>query len=398
MPREVEPRHPLLPAAGTLRTLRSSLRRWHLANGRDLPWRGCGDPYQVWVSEIMLQQTTVAAVRPYFERFLKRFPTVQHLASSDESEVLRLWEGLGYYSRARNLHRAAQEIVEQHDGRLPRTVDALQSLPGVGRYTAGAIASFGMRIPAPILEANTLRLYTRWLGFDGDPRSTAGQRLLWSFAEVLVPDEHPGEFNQALIDLGATVCTPTQPRCDACPLPHVCRAFQTSRQHELPRPKRRPRVTQLTEIATVVHKAGAVLLRQCQPGERWAGLWDFPRIEVARSEPVEIEPRSSTGSPGRGRTDSRPATSLDGRWLAEARQHLRARTGVDCEPGELLLELTHTVTRYQIRLLVIAAAPVGGRIDRGDAPCRWVRPQALAAVPLSTTGRKIARHLLAGRD
>jgi len=202
---------------------RRRLRQWHRRHGRDLPWRApsperatgsanqagghdsAPDPYRVWVSEIMLQQTTVAAVKPYFERFLDAFPTLGDLARAPEQEVLRQWEGLGYYRRARSLHRAAQLVLERHDGELPRDLTALQALPGIGRYTSGAIASFAFGQAAPILEANTLRLYARLLELDLDPRSADGQKWLWAFAEQLTPTRAPGDFNQALIELGATV-------------------------------------------------------------------------------------------------------------------------------------------------------------------------------------------------
>lgn len=222
--------------ANWLHRLRVALRRWHVGNGRDLPWRNCRDPYKVWISEIMLQQTTVAAVKPYFERFLKRFPNIAALAAADEADVLRLWEGLGYYSRARNLRKGAQAIVA-NGGVFPDSVEELLPLPGIGRYTAGAIVSFAFDRPAPILEANTLRLYCRLLGFRDDPRSAAGQRVLWSFAEQLVPTKSPGEFNQALMDLGATVCTPTEPHCDECPVASYCRALAEQAQSKIPAAK-----------------------------------------------------------------------------------------------------------------------------------------------------------------
>src|SRR5690606_10067608 len=187
-------------------------------HGRELPWNDQRDAYRVWVSEIMLQQTTVTAVKPYYERFLARFPDVQALAAASEDEVLRLWEGLGYYSRGRNLRKAAQAIVADHAGRLPADAVELARLPGIGRYTAGAIASFAYGLPEPIVEANTLRLYCRLMGYEGDPRSTAGQRQLWSFAEKILPRKSPGEFNQALMDLGATLCMPVNPNCEACPV------------------------------------------------------------------------------------------------------------------------------------------------------------------------------------
>ncbi len=186
----------------------------------------------------MLQQTTVAAVVPYFERFLSRFPTVAQLAAAPEEEVLRLWEGLGYYSRARNIHRTARRLIEEFGGQFPREVDVLMTLPGIGRYTAGAIASFAFDQPAPIVEANTLRLYCRLMGYDEDPRATEGQRLLWSLAGQLVPQRSPGRFNQALMELGATLCRPADPDCQVCPLQSWCVATRQGTQGEIPRPAR----------------------------------------------------------------------------------------------------------------------------------------------------------------
>ena len=270
-----------------LRRFRHSLKRWHAQHGRDLPWRNCRDPYKVWISEIMLQQTTVVAVKPYFDRFLQRFPNVVALASANEEDVLRLWEGLGYYSRARNLHRTARVLVEQ-GGSFPETVEELRQLPGIGRYTAGAIVSFAFDRPAPILEANTLRLYSRLLGYRDDPRSTAGQRLLWSFAEKLVPTKAAGEFNQALTDLGATVCTPTDPRCDDCPVAACCRALADRSQADIPRPARRPEITAVQEASIAIESNGNFLLIRRPEGTRWAGLWDFPRFDIGVSDTANL--------------------------------------------------------------------------------------------------------------
>ncbi|HVJ84665.1 MAG TPA: A/G-specific adenine glycosylase, partial [Caulifigura sp.] len=198
--------------ASQIRQLRRRLLAWTRRTRREMPWRGVGDAYRVWISEIMLQQTTVAAVIPYYERFLTRFPTLKSLADADEQDVLSAWEGLGYYSRGRNLHRAARVVMAEHAGEFPKTVHELRELPGIGRYTAGAIASFAFDVSAPILEANTLRLYARLMGYAADPRTTEGQATLWRFAEEIVPSRQAGAFNQGAIDLGALVCTPVDPQ------------------------------------------------------------------------------------------------------------------------------------------------------------------------------------------
>ncbi|MDZ4686689.1 MAG: A/G-specific adenine glycosylase, partial [Planctomycetaceae bacterium] len=343
----------------------TALLEWYIDHGRALPWRTERDPYRVWLREIMLQQTTVAAVIPYFERFLARFPTVDVLAAADEADVLRLWEGLGYYSRARNLHRAAQRIMSDHDGEFPQDVAALQSLPGIGRYTAGAIASFAFEQPAAIVEANTLRLYCRLLGYADDPRSTAGQRALWAFAESLITSPgSPGTINQALMDLGATVCTPTEPSCEQCPVSRWCAAFAAGQQRDIPRPAKRIELTDVIEATVAVRHRGRYLLRRRPHGERWAGLWDFPRYAVTNHEPLS-------------------------RTLVE---QIREQTGIDIALGEQLAEFKHGVTRYRITLRCFHAERQSGRL-RSDVELQWASPDEFAALALSMTGRKFARLL-----
>lgn len=351
---------------------RRNLLRWYARHARELPWRG-GDAYRVWVSEIMLQQTTVAAVRPYFERFLAAFPTVESLGEADEQDVLRLWEGLGYYSRARNLRRAAQAIVREHEGQMPNDAESLQALPGIGRYTAGAIASFAFDRREPIVEANTLRLYSRLLGYTGDPRAREGQVKLWQFARDVLPRSGAGRFNQALMDLGATVCTPVEPRCEACPVRGDCAAFAAGLQDSIPRPKARPEVTELTEAAVVVMKGGRCLLRRRGAEEWWTGLWDFPRF----------------GVPDNGKGEQ-PGGGLQG----ELQVRLRELTGISACIGGLLTELRHSVTRYRIRLLCYLAEHAGGRAHR-DAGLQWVPLGRLEEVPLTTPARRVARRLVA---
>lgn len=352
--------------------MRNSMLRWYARHGRDLPWREETDAYRVWVREIMLQQTTVAAVKPYFERFMAAFPTVQTLAAAAEADVLKLWEGLGYYSRARNLHRAARKLVSEHGARLPESVAELHSLPGIGRYTAGAIASFAYGLREPIVEANTLRLYARLLGYRGDPRSRSGQETLWNFAGEFVPRARPGRFNQALIDLGATVCTPVDPRCDVCPLRKYCRACDAGLQAEIPLPRTRPAVTELTEAALIVRKRGRYLLRRRASDEWWAGLWDFPRIPI---------------------TEGEPSGELDLPRLRNTLQtDLAELTGVSASVGELLTELRHSVTRYRIRLLCFEATGGGGRLARG-AELEWVTRVGLEDRALTAPARRLVRRL-----
>src|SRR6478609_967208 len=220
--------------ASQRQTLRRRLLSWYATHKRDLPWRRSRDPYRVWLSEIMLQQTQVATVKDYFERFTRAFPDVESLAAAEESDVLRLWEGLGYYRRARQLHAAAKKVVADFDGKFPDEAEALQQVPGIGRYTAGAIASIAFDRRAPILEANTIRLLSRLVAYRGNPHSQVGQRPLWLVAEEILPQKRVAEFNQALMELGSLICTPNEPKCAECPLATVCAAFAAGLQSEIP--------------------------------------------------------------------------------------------------------------------------------------------------------------------
>lgn len=354
-----------------LAAMRTALVRWSESNTRAMPWRNIGDPYRVWVSEVMLQQTTVAAVIPYYQRFLQRFPDVASLAKANEADVLRLWEGLGYYSRARNLHRGAQVIVTNHGGKFPRAAPELQTLPGIGRYTAGAIASFAFDERAPIVEANTLRLYSRLLDFAGDPRSSAGQKTLWKFAEDILPSTQPGRFNQALMDLGATVCTPNAPNCPDCPLKKWCRAFRDGSVAEIPRLAKRPDVTPLWSYSVAMRHDGRYLLRRYAAGERWAGLWDFPRWE--RDAPFQ-----SASDHERELT----------KWI-------QTQTGLKIELGPQIAEFKHGVTRYRITAACFLADRIAGRLSRGN-DWIWTPPADFSRHAFSVTGRKFAERLRTG--
>ena len=367
-------------------SFRQRLRRWYGKHRRELPWRKTRDPYAVWVSEIMLQQTQVETVRPYFERFMSAFPTVTALAEVKQEEVLRLWEGLGYYRRARQMHDAARKIAVELDGVFPQTVAALQQLPGVGRYTAGAIVSIAFDQPAPILEANTIRLLSRVLGYRKDPTKTPGQKLLWAMAGEILPRKNVADFNQALMELGSLVCRPSSPICDDCPIQTQCAACQAGLQSKIPVPKRKKPLTDLHEVAVVVTKNKSVLLRQCAEGERWAGLWDFPRFEMAAT----LKEPSSVCSNRPPSTDH----EIDHVVHDEIVEKVHALTGITCLPGTLLQTIKHGVTRYRITLDCYTAQYALGRIrPRAAKPVRWTPVGELGNYALSTTGRKIARSI-----
>lgn len=261
--------------------MRTALLRWYDHHKRRLPWRRTRDPYAVWVSEIMLQQTRVDTVVPYFERFMARFPTPQALAAAGEDEVLALWSGLGYYRRARLLHAGVREVVERYGGRVPEEREDRLALPGIGKYTAGAIGSIAYDRAEPVVDGNVARVLARLHAIDTPLGRSVTERRLWTEAEQLVRGSRPGDLNQALMELGATVCTPAVPRCDACPIARWCEARSAGRAGELPVPKakRAPRPVSLS--AAVATEGPAVWLVRNE-GSLFGGLWGVPMVEASR--------------------------------------------------------------------------------------------------------------------
>ena len=351
------------PDAAWKRRFRQQLLDWFRQHARDLPWRRTRDPYPIWVSEIMLQQTQVITVIDYYLRFLAAFPTITSLAEADEQRVLRLWEGLGYYRRARQLHQAAQRIVADHDGQLPRDVATLRSLPGVGRYTAGAIASIAWDAREPILEANTIRVFSRLLAYREDPTRSAGQALLWQFSAALLPERHAGIFNQAVMELGSRICAPRAPHCDECPVRRLCPTREAGLQESIPAAKAKTVYEVVHETAVVIRRGPQVLVLQRGADERWPGLWDFPRFPSAERPRVACQP--------------------------DLQEQVRLLTGLHVELGRPLATIKHGVTRFRITLVCHEARHVAGRL-RGKC-FRWVRPGELEDYPLSVTGRRISR-------
>lgn len=356
------------PSAGALA---DRLIPWFRHQARDLPWRRTRDPYGIWVSEIMLQQTQVKTVIPYWERWMRRFPDVAALASALEDVVLKHWEGLGYYSRARNLHRAARVIVEQYGGVLPSEVDTLLTLPGIGRYTAGAIASVAFNRPAPLVDGNVIRVLTRVHEVGGDPKSRVVNDRLWELAGDLVteavrvaPDAQGcGDLNQALMELGATICTPLAPACGICPVRLHCGAQRTG--DELRYPELPPRVASTPRwfATALLSFEGRWLVQQRPKDAVNAGFWEFPNIELA----------------GAG---SDPARALE-EWL-----------GVPATAFESAGELRHSITRYRMtqRLQQAAVtAVVAKRLLQGTR--LWASPEELEHLHLTGPHRKLVRTL-----
>jgi A/G-specific adenine glycosylase len=349
--------------------VRRRLLAWFGTHRRDLPWRRDRDPYRIWVSEVMLQQTQVATVIPFFERFVKAFPNLRALAAADEQQVLRLWEGLGYYRRARDLHRAARLIVEQDASAIPNDPAVFGALPGVGRYILGAVLSQAFDTPLPIVEANSLRVLCRFFGFTDDPRSTKGQRWLWTAAESLVPKRHVGELNQALMELGALVCTSTAPRCMSCPLAKNCVANQNGLQQIIPRRPGPQAIVDVQEVAVVIRRGSRMLLVQRPPEGRWAGLWEFPHGPLKPNETHE----------------------------QGAARIVPELTGVGGEVGTEIVTVKHGVTRFRITLVCFGVRYRRGRFLSVFYPRgAWVEPRQLRDYPVSAPQRRVARALLSG--
>ena len=253
---------------------RRAMLRWFARNGRELPWRRTRDPYAILVSEFMLQQTQVATVIPYYEAWLRRFPNFASLARASENDVLRLWQGLGYYARARNLHATARMVLQSHCERFPRSIDQMRRLPGIGKYTAHAVASFAFNQSVPIVEANTARVLTRLFNFRSPFDSSAGQKKLWQYAGSLVPKSNAWMYNSALVDLGAVVCLPRKPNCTVCPVKKFCGAQDPA---TLPVKTPRPRTKRTIEKYAFVFKRGRILLERSR--HRWRGMWILPPLQ-----------------------------------------------------------------------------------------------------------------------
>ena len=268
-------------------SLSRNLLAWYATDQRDLPWRRSRDPYAIWVAEIMLQQTRVETVIPYYQRWMRRFPDVRTLARAGEQAILRCWEGLGYYGRARRLHQAARLVVAEFGGELPRRRAELQILPGIGAYTASAIAAIAFGENEVALDGNLRRVLSRLLDFDGDPRSPAGERYLRQQATAWIPDGQAGDFNQALMDLGTAICRPRWPDCGRCPLSGECAAFRRGTQSLRPvRPERKP-IPERMAAAAVIRRGQWVMIARRPPGGLLGGLWEFPGGKAEADESID---------------------------------------------------------------------------------------------------------------
>lgn len=330
-----------------IQAVRRLLPAWYRKNARDLPWRNTTDPYKIWISEIMLQQTQVDTVRPYYERFIKAFPTVERLAAAGQDRVLKLWEGLGYYSRARNAHRTARIIVTDYKSEFPASSQELRRLPGIGRYTAGAIASIAFGIRAPVLDGNVKRVLSRLYAIDEEIERNATIARLWSIAESLVPLRSPGDFNQALMELGARVCIPQNPLCDGCPVRRWCDAHNAGVQNDLPVKRQRHVVPHAVVVAAAIWKNGRYLLGKRPENGMLGGLWEFPGGKVE------------------------PGESLQEALVREIREEL----GIAIEVRESIATVDHVYSHLSVTLHLFACKQLSGRAKPlYHSEIKWVLP------------------------
>lgn len=342
------------------------LLEWFDKNARDLPWRKTKDPYAIWVSEIMLQQTQVDTVEPYYHRFLKRFPTVQRLARARLDTVLKLWEGLGYYSRARNLHQAAKQIVRDYEGDVPRTKQALLSLPGVGPYTAGAIASIAFDLDEPLVDGNVIRVLCRLYRIHENPKSGATQKRLWKIARELIPPGRAGAFNQALMELGATVCSPRSPKCEVCPLQKKCLARRHDEQETLPRRADRKPLPHQDVVVAVIYKNGRILIDKRKPDGLLGGLWEFPGGKIENGE-------SHT-------------TAL--------KREIREELGISVRTIRPLITVQHAYSHFSVTLHAFTCTYATGTPQcRTCVDFKWIYPKQLDNYAFPAANKKIIAAL-----
>jgi len=347
----------------------ADLLAWYAAAAVALPWRGAPDPYQIWLAEIMLQQTQIETVRPYYARFLAAYPTVRDLAAATLDEVLKLWEGLGYYSRARNLHRAAQIVAFERGGVWPSTAEELLTLPGVGRYTAGAIASIAFGVRAPVVDGNVIRVLSRVYDDAADVTTTAAQAQLWRRAAAALPEARPGDHNQALMDLGRLICIPRAPRCPACPIRMHCRAYAAGTVDQRPvKPKKAPTPHYDVAAGLVWDDHGRLLIAQRPAAGLLGGLWEFPG---GKQEPGETLPEC-------------------------LRRELREELAIEVAVGDLFCVVRHAFTHFRITLHAFTCRHTSGEPQLiGAQATAWVTPEQLDRRAFGKADRGVIAQLRA---
>ncbi len=345
--------------------LRSSLLTWYGQQGRDLPWRKTRDPYAIWISEIMLQQTQVKTVLPYYDRWLAALPTLQALAQAEQQQVLKLWQGLGYYARARNLHRAAQMIVQDYGGQFPERVEDAMLLPGIGRTTAGGILSAAFDLPVAILDGNVKRVVARLIALPVPPAKALPH--LWQVSESLLDQRSPRDFNQALMDLGATICTPKQPLCSACPWTLYCQAYQLDLQQDLPMTETRNPIPQkIIGVAVIWNDQGEILIDRRKQEGLLGGLWEFPGGKVEAGESIE----------------------------ACIQREIQEELAISIEVGEHLITVDHAYSHFRVSLNVHQCRYISGEPQPLECDeIRWVTLAEIDQFPFPAANVKIIEAL-----
>ncbi len=348
----------------TAEAVGAGILHWYEEVKRDLPWRRTRDPYKIWVSEVMLQQTRVETVIPYWNRFIELFPTIEQLAEAPEPNVLKAWEGLGYYSRVRNLQKGAQVVRDKFGGRVPDTLDEISTLPGVGPYTAGAILSIAYDVDVPAVDGNVFRVLSRIFLIEEDIMKPKTRRTFESLAEFLIPPGRAASFNQGLMELGATICIPKNPRCHACPVQAKCRAQEEGIQEQLPikEKKKPPRPVDMT--AALLRDGDRVLIRRRPESGLLAGMWEFPGGE-----------------------------RLEGMTLEESlTAHLRDAFGVQANPRSLFAQVQHTFSHLQWDMRVYECALTAGQV-REQEDVKWVAISDLSTYTFPVAHGKVVKEL-----
>lgn len=349
------------------RAIKSRLLPWFATNKRAMPWRSNRTPYRVWISELMLQQTRVDQVIPYFNRFMRRFPSLKSLAAASQEDVLKLWEGLGYYSRARNLHKAAHIIANEHKGRFPNTVEEIVKLPGIGSYTAAAIGSLAFNLDLAVLDGNVIRVLSRLFAYTKDTRSTATKKELQQMADALLVKGNAGNFNEAMMELGATVCLPKNPQCGTCPLAAACLGHKSGRPTDYPVKAPKKKVPHIVVgAAVVINRKGEVLIAQRRDQDMLGGLWEFPG-----------------GKQEMGETIRQCIT-----------RELKEELGINVEVGGFLVTVKHAYSHFTMELHTYFAKIKSGRPR--PLHCQdyqWLEISDLRKVPYSKADLKIIEAL-----
>ena len=349
-----------------IQTFHQALLGWYRANKRDLPWRNTDDPYRIWVSEVMLQQTQVVTVVPYYHRFLQRFGDIESLARANSQDVLKVWEGLGYYARARNLHRAASIVLKEHRGVIPDRWAEFRKLPGVGDYIAAAVLSLAFEQPYPVVDGNVKRVLARLFVMNNSVNKTSAAKIFREVSGTLLDRQQPGTFNQAMMEIGAVVCKPQHPLCDTCPVLKMCKAYQSGTVLDYPKKVKKPPTPQYRIAVGVVFKNGRVLITRRKPSGLLGGLWEFPGGKIQKSESPEAA------------------------CIREIKEEVNLAIKIDSH----LNRIKHAYTHFKIVMDVFCCSYISGRVTlNGPVDHRWINLQQLDDYPFPKANHKFFDEL-----